>query len=123
VVRGRAGDHINRAGEKVSAEEIEDHLLSHPAVFDAAVVSIPDPYLGERSCAFIIPRGERPKMTALKAFVRGRGLAEFKVPDQIVFVDAFETTAVGKVSRKYLRQQLRERFLQPVPVEARDGTA
>jgi len=118
VVRGRAGDHINRAGEKVSAEEIEDHLLAHSGVFDAAVVSIPDPYLGERSCAFIIPKGERPGVAALKAFVRGRGLAEFKVPDQIIFVDTFQTTAVGKVSRKVLRQQLREHFLKTVPTEA-----
>ncbi|QND46513.1 AMP-binding protein (plasmid) [Rhizobium lusitanum] len=118
VVRGRAGDHINRAGEKISAEEIEDHLLAHPGVFDAAVVSIPDPYLGERSCAFVIPQGEKPKMAALKAFVRGRGLAEFKVPDQIVFVEAFETTAVGKVSRKVLRQQLRGQFLKTIPMEA-----
>ncbi|MBB5049580.1 2,3-dihydroxybenzoate-AMP ligase [Rhodopseudomonas rhenobacensis] len=118
VVQGRAGDHINRAGEKVSAEEIEDNLLAHPGVFDAAVVSIPDPYLGERSCAFIIPKGERPGVVVLKAFVRGRGLAEFKVPDQIVFVDAFQTTAVGKVNRKVLRQQLRERFLKTVPSEA-----
>ncbi|MBF2714354.1 AMP-binding protein [Agrobacterium vitis] len=118
VVQGREGDHINRAGEKVSAEEIEDHLLAHPAVFDAAVVSIPDLYLGERSCAFVIPQGDRPKMMALKAFVRSRGLADFKVPDQIVFVDAFETTAVGKVSRKLLRQQLREQFLKTIPMEA-----
>lgn len=117
VVRGRAGDHINRAGEKVSAEEIEDHLLAHPGVFDAAVVSIPDPYLGERSCAFVIPKGARPGAAALKAFVRGRGLAEFKVPDQIIYVDAFQTTAVGKVSRKVLRQQLRAHFLEAVPTE------
>ncbi|MDX3970286.1 MAG: AMP-binding protein [Bradyrhizobium sp.] len=117
VVRGRAGDHINRAGEKVSAEEIEDHLLAHPGVFDAAVVSIPDPYLGERSCAFVIPKGARPGAAALRAFVRGRGLAEFKVPDQIIYVDAFQTTAVGKVSRKVLRQQLRAHFLEAVPTE------
>ncbi|HAL07767.1 MAG TPA: 2,3-dihydroxybenzoate-AMP ligase, partial [Brevundimonas sp.] len=57
VVMGRATDHINRAGEKISAEEVEDHLLAHPAVFDAAVVSVPDDYLGERICAFIIPNG------------------------------------------------------------------
>ncbi|PIT01958.1 enterobactin synthase subunit E [Bradyrhizobium nitroreducens] len=118
VVQGRAGDHINRAGEKVSAEEIEDHLLAHPGVFDAAVVSIPDPYLGERSCAFIIPKEARPAVAALKSFMRGRGLAEFKVPDQIIFVDAFQTTAVGKVSRKVLRQQLRAQFLKTVPTEA-----
>ncbi|MCK0197229.1 AMP-binding protein [Ancylobacter sp. 6x-1] len=112
VVQGRAGDHINRAGEKVSAEEIEDHLLAHPQVFDAAVVSLPDPFLGERSCAFVIAAGEAPKAAALKAFVRGRGLADFKVPDQIVFVPAFATTAVGKVSRKELRARLRRDFLE-----------
>ncbi|MDR6953910.1 2,3-dihydroxybenzoate-AMP ligase [Ancylobacter sp. 3268] len=111
VVQGRASDHINRAGEKISAEEIEDHLLAHPSVFDAAVVSLPDEFLGERSCAFIIAQGEKPKASALKSFMRTRGLADFKVPDQIVFVPAFETTAVGKVSRKELRAALRRQFL------------
>ncbi len=111
-VQGRAGDHINRAGEKISAEEIEDHLLAHPSVFDVAIVSIPDDYLGERSCAFIIPNGEKPKGAALKAWMRTRGIAEFKVPDQIVFVEAFATTAAGKVSRKELRARLRAEFLE-----------
>ncbi|WP_101925000.1 MULTISPECIES: (2,3-dihydroxybenzoyl)adenylate synthase [Luteimonas] len=112
IVQGRATDHINRAGEKISAEEIEDHLLAHPQVFDAAVVSIPDDFLGERSCAFVIPGDEKPRPAELKAWVRGRGLAAFKVPDQIVFVDAFGTTAVGKISRRELRAQLRARFLE-----------
>ncbi|HEL3781157.1 TPA: AMP-binding protein [Stenotrophomonas maltophilia] len=112
VVQGRAGDHINRAGEKISAEEIEDHLLAHPGVFDAAVVSIPDAYLGERSCAFVIQQGEPIKAPALKAWMRTRGLAAFKVPDQVVFVDSFDTTAVGKISRRELRAQLRARHLQ-----------
>ena len=112
IVQGRATDHINRAGEKISAEEIEDHLLAHPQVFDAAVVSIPDDFLGERSCAFVIPGGDKPRPAELKAWVRGRGLAAFKVPDQIVFVDAFGTTAVGKISRRELRAQLRARFLE-----------
>ncbi|MEF3080855.1 AMP-binding protein [Luteimonas sp. SMYT11W] len=111
IVQGRATDHINRAGEKISAEEIEDHLLAHPQVFDAAVVSIPDEFLGERSCAFVIPGDTKPRPAELKAWVRGRGLAAFKVPDQIVFVDAFGTTAVGKISRRELRAQLRARFL------------
>ncbi|MBH1964430.1 MAG: (2,3-dihydroxybenzoyl)adenylate synthase [Comamonadaceae bacterium] len=111
TVQGRANDHINRAGEKISAEEVEDHLLAHPQVFDAAVVSIPDEYLGERICAFIIVRGEKPRAPVLKAWMRERGLAAFKIPDQIVFVDAFENTAVGKTSRKELRARLRGEFL------------
>lgn len=107
-VRGRANDHINRAGEKISAEEIEDHLLANPKVFDAAVVSIPDEFLGERSCAFIIPNpdSEKPRTLEIKQWIRSRGLAEFKVPDQVVFVDKFIETAVGKTSRKELRAVL-----------------
>lgn len=112
IVQGRAGDHINRAGEKISAEEIEDHLLSHPQVFDAAVVSVPDDYLGERSCAFVIPKGEKPRASELKKWVRERGIADFKVPDQIVFVTAFSETAAGKISRKMLRAQLQAQLTQ-----------
>ena len=114
VVQGRAHDHINRAGEKISAEEVEDHLLAHPQVFDVAVVSIPDEYLGERICAFVIPHGhgdERPRPPEIKAWMRGRGVAAFKIPDQIVFVAAFDQTAVGKTSRKELRARLRAEFL------------
>lgn len=114
VVEGRAGDHINRAGEKISAEEIEDHLLAHPQVFDAAVVSVPDPYLGERSCAFVIASdgGHPPRAVELKRWMRGRGLAEFKVPDQIIFTRSFAATAALKTNRKALRAQLRAQLLQ-----------
>ncbi|MFD7577340.1 (2,3-dihydroxybenzoyl)adenylate synthase [Kitasatospora sp. NPDC059817] len=107
VVEGRAKDQINRGGEKVAAEEIENHLLAHPAVHDAAVVSMPDPYLGERTCAYVVLRAENreqpPKSIELKRFVRQRGLAEYKVPDRVEFVDAFPATGIGKVSKKDLR--------------------
>ncbi|MEV7373671.1 (2,3-dihydroxybenzoyl)adenylate synthase [Streptomyces sp. NPDC090301] len=105
VVEGRAKDQINRGGEKIAAEEVENHLLAHPSVHDANVVAEPDPYLGERSCAYVIPRADAPAVgaLALKRFVRDRGLAAFKVPDRIVFVAAFPTTGVGKVSKKDLR--------------------
>src|SRR5690606_36124446 len=112
VVQGRANDHINRAGEKISAEEIEDHLLAHPQVFDAVIVAVPDPYLGERSCAFIIPKGEKPRPVQIKQWIRSRGLADFKVPDQVVFVDRFVETAAMKISRKELRAQLRQQLEQ-----------
>lgn len=112
VVHGRATDHINRAGEKISAEEVEDHLLAHPQVFDATVVSVPDEFLGERSCAFIIAKpGENPRAIELKQWFKTRGIAAFKIPDQIVFVDSFGTTAVGKTSRKELRAALRDSLL------------
>ncbi|WP_228992209.1 (2,3-dihydroxybenzoyl)adenylate synthase [Streptomyces sp. DH8] len=105
VVEGRAKDQINRGGEKVAAEEVENHILAHPAVHDANVVAEPDPYLGERVCAYVILRsGAGPlKAVAVKRFVRERGLAAYKVPDRVEFVDAFPQTGVGKVSKKDLR--------------------
>ncbi|UTT49231.1 (2,3-dihydroxybenzoyl)adenylate synthase [Rhodococcus gordoniae] len=106
VVEGRAKDQINRGGEKIAAEEVENHLIAHPAVLDAAVVSMPDEYLGERTCAFVVAEGEAPKTLALKEFLRKRGMAEYKIPDKVQFVDAFPATGVGKISRNELRRAL-----------------
>ncbi|WP_241385587.1 (2,3-dihydroxybenzoyl)adenylate synthase [Rhodococcus sp. CH91] len=106
VVEGRAKDQINRGGEKIAAEEVENHLIAHPAVLDAAVVSMPDKYLGERTCAFVVTEGEAPKALALKTFLRERGLADYKIPDKVQFVDAFPVTGVGKISRNELRRAL-----------------
>ena len=104
VVSGRAKDQINRGGEKIGAEEVENHLLAHPAVHDASVVAVPDPYLGERTHAYVIARdGRRPTRAEVLAFLRGRGLAAYKIPDRVSFVDAFPATAVGKTSKRDLR--------------------
>ncbi|MGW6985070.1 (2,3-dihydroxybenzoyl)adenylate synthase [Streptomyces sp. NPDC054932] len=105
VVEGRAKDQINRGGEKIAAEEVENHILAHPAVHDANVVGEPDPYLGERTCAYVILReGAEPlRPAAVKRFVRQRGLAAYKVPDRVEFVAAFPKTGVGKVSKRDLR--------------------
>lgn len=112
VVEGRAKDQINRGGEKVAAEEIENHILAHPSVHDAAVVSMPDDYLGERTCAYVVLRedAEPVKSLAIKKFVRERGLAAFKVPDRVEFVDAFPQTGIGKVSKKDLRAAIAARL-------------
>ncbi|WP_432014128.1 (2,3-dihydroxybenzoyl)adenylate synthase [Streptomyces cucumeris] len=105
VVEGRAKDQINRGGEKIAAEEVENHILAHPSVHDANVVGEPDPYLGERTCAYVILRtGAEPlKPVAIKRFVRERGLAGYKVPDRVEFVESFPQTGVGKISKKHLR--------------------
>ncbi|MFF7686094.1 (2,3-dihydroxybenzoyl)adenylate synthase [Streptomyces syringium] len=112
VVEGRAKDQINRGGEKVAAEEIENHILAHPAVHDVAVVSMPDDYLGERTCAYIVLReGAEPvKSIAVKKFVRERGLAAYKVPDRVEFVAQFPQTGIGKVSKKDLRAAIAARL-------------
>ncbi|NKI44314.1 (2,3-dihydroxybenzoyl)adenylate synthase [Streptomyces physcomitrii] len=105
VVEGRAKDQINRGGEKIAAEEVENVLLAHPAVFDVSVVAVPDAYLGERTCAYVILRqGAEARPAALRRFVRERGLAAYKVPDRVVFVAEFPQTGVGKISKKHQRQ-------------------
>ncbi|TLF79127.1 (2,3-dihydroxybenzoyl)adenylate synthase [Nocardia cyriacigeorgica] len=110
VVKGRAGDWVNRGGEKVSAEELEAHLLEHPAVRDAVIIGTPDPVLGQRICAFVQPMddAERPTLTAVRTFVRERGVAAWKMPDAVVIVEQFPETGVGKTSRRELRQLLAE---------------
>jgi 2,3-dihydroxybenzoate-AMP ligase len=110
VVEGRAKDQINRGGDKVAAEEVENHLLAHPAVHDAALVAMPDAYLGERSCAFVIARGAAPKSRELATFLRQRGLAQFKIPDRIEFIDQFPKTGVGKVDKRLLRERIAQRL-------------
>ncbi|ASR37273.1 (2,3-dihydroxybenzoyl)adenylate synthase [Prauserella marina] len=109
VVEGRAKDQINRGGEKVAAEEVENHLLANEAVHDVAVVSMPDDFLGERTCAFVIPAsGAEPKPVTLRRFLRERGLADYKLPDRIRLVAEFPSTPVGKVSKAALRRAITE---------------
>ncbi|MGW4346124.1 (2,3-dihydroxybenzoyl)adenylate synthase [Streptomyces sp. NPDC004690] len=111
VVEGRAKDQINRGGEKVAAEEIENIILAHPSVHDVSLVAVPDEYLGERTLAYVILReGAEPlRPVAVKRFVRERGVAAYKVPDLVEFVDAFPQTGIGKISKKQLRSSAEQR--------------
>ncbi|MDO4761656.1 MAG: AMP-binding protein [Corynebacterium sp.] len=114
IVEGRDKDQINRGGEKISAEEIEDHLIAHPDVFDAALVGVPDETLGEKCCAWIVVNNHDDTASAkelghrLRQHLRARGVAEFKIPDFFQVVSAFPVTGVGKTSRKQLRALLKD---------------
>ncbi|MDZ7931356.1 MAG: AMP-binding protein [Rhodococcus sp. (in: high G+C Gram-positive bacteria)] len=104
TVTGRTKDQINRGGEKIAPAEVEDLLLAHPAVHEVSVVGIPDDMLGERIKASILPRdgADRKELTLprIRQFLRGRNLASYKMPDVVEVVDAFERTAVGKISKR-----------------------
>lgn len=107
TVEGRNKDVINRGGEKVPVEELENLLLGHPAVLDVVIVGVPCATLGERTCACVVARGGPPTLPELKAFLNRLGLAAFKLPDQLRVVQAFPTTRLGKVNRKALAEQVR----------------
>ena len=110
TVQGREKDQINRGGEKIAAEEIENLLLRHPAVIHVALVSMEDSLLGEKSCAYLVVK-EPLRAVAVRRFLREQGVAEFKLPDRVECVDALPLTPVGKVDKKQLRQWLAERKL------------
>jgi len=114
IVTGRAKEQINRGGDKIAVAEVEDHLLTHPAVHDAAVIPIPDQYLGERSCAFILS-AHPPAADQLREHLRAAGLAAYKIPDRFEFVDHFPTSPVGKISRRDLRTALAASLAAPSP--------
>jgi len=102
-VEGRLKDQINRGGEKIAAEEIENLLLRHPEIINAALVSMPDELMGEKSCAFIISNIAL-KSVALRRHLREQGIAEFKLPDRFIRVERLPLTPVGKIDKKLLRQ-------------------
>ncbi|HWV16349.1 MAG TPA: (2,3-dihydroxybenzoyl)adenylate synthase [Cellvibrio sp.] len=106
-VVGRVKDQINRGGEKIAAEEIENLLLEHPSILQAALVSIADELLGEKSCACIVVSNPAPRPVALRQFLRAKGIAEFKLPDRFQVVEQLPLTAVGKTDKRKLREQVR----------------
>jgi hypothetical protein len=107
VVEGRAKDLINRGGEKISAEEVENLVLAHPSVFNAAAVAMPDPVLGERTCVYVILRpGAGLTLTELVTFLEAQQIARFKLPERLEVVEKFPLTNVGKVSKKDLREDI-----------------
>lgn len=110
-VVGRVKDQINRGGEKIAAEEIENLLLRHPAVLQAALVALPDPLLGEKSCAVVVLK-QSIKSSVLRRYLREAGIAEFKLPDRFVEMSDLPLTAVGKTDKPALRQRLQQ--LSPV---------
>jgi 2,3-dihydroxybenzoate-AMP ligase len=106
IVEGRKKDLINRGGEKISAEEVENLILAHPAVLNVACVPMPDAVLGERMCAFVMPR---PAMTLtleeLTGFLLQEGIAKFKLPERLELVSELPLSRVGKVLKQSLIQQ------------------
>ena len=103
MVEGRKKDLINRGGEKISAEEIENLILSHPAVTNVACVPYPDERLGERLCACVILKpGARLELPELATFLEAQEIARHKLPERLEIMSEFPVSTFGKVSKKSL---------------------
>jgi cyclohexanecarboxylate-CoA ligase len=102
-VTGRLADIIIRGGENISAVEVEDLLLEHPAVAEAAVIGIPDPVMGERVCAVVCLRaGARLSFGEMVEHFESRELASQKIPQRLEFLTRLPRTASGKVRKTQL---------------------
>jgi 2,3-dihydroxybenzoate-AMP ligase len=107
---GRRKDLINRGGEKISCEEVENLMLRHPAVEAVSLVAMPDPVFGERACAVVVPiPGAQLDLPQLVAFLRAQGIASFKLPERLECVERLPTSPVGKVMKRELREWLAQR--------------
>ena len=104
----RKKDMINRGGYKVYCIEVESVLARHPDVIECAVIGRPDPVLGERVHAFVVPSAPGVNEAPLKAFCAER-LSDYKVPDSVTFLDALPRNANGKILKTALRTQDDER--------------
>jgi 2,3-dihydroxybenzoate-AMP ligase len=113
VVEGRKKDLINRGGEKISAEEIENLILAHPAVQNIACVPMPDPNLGEKMCACVIPKkGRSLSLEELVAFLKDKEIARFKLPERLEILPDFPVSTFGKVSKKALVEMVTAKLEQ-----------
>jgi fatty-acyl-CoA synthase len=102
-IDGRDDEMIVSGGENVFPGEVEELLITHPAVDDAAAIGVDDAEFGQRLCAYVVRReGADVGAEELRAFVR-ENLARFKVPRDVLFVDELPRNPTGKVLKRELR--------------------
>jgi 2,3-dihydroxybenzoate-AMP ligase len=111
IVEGRDKDMINRGGEKISAEEVENLVYQLPSVAQVAAVGMPDAELGERVCLFVVSRpGHSVALADVHAAMDAMGVAKFKYPDRLEIVGEIPSTKVGKIDKKALRADIAGRL-------------
>lgn len=108
----RCKDIIIRGGNNISAQEIENMLQGHPAVLDVAAVAMPDERLGEKICIYVVPKDtdNAPDLSDLTGFMTEQGLAIYKLPERLEFIDAIPRNPVGKIVKPELRKNIADKI-------------
>lgn len=110
-VTGRLKDIVIRGGLNISAREIEEYLLDHPAIANVAVVGMPDERLGEKVCAYVVPAaGATLTLDEVVAYLRERKVATPKLPERLEIVENFPMTATGKIQKHLLRDDIKRKI-------------
>jgi cyclohexanecarboxylate-CoA ligase len=109
-ITGRLKDIINRGGIKYNPREIEEVLLAHPKISQAAIVPFPDRILGEKACCFVVVRAdEQPTLDELCAYLSERGISKTKFPERLEIIDEMPMTPTRKIIKARLKERLVER--------------
>lgn len=105
-IAGRKKEMIIRGGANIYPREIEEVLFKHPKVLDVSVIGVPDPKLGERPCACIVPRpGETITLDEVVSFLKDK-IATYKLPERLEVVGELPRTPTGKIQRHVLLDQV-----------------
>ena len=108
---GRRKDLINRGGEKISCDEVENYIFGHPKVQNVCVVAMPDEVFGEKACAFVIAKpGATLDFDELIRFLRQQNFAKFKLPERLEVVTEFPMSPAGKILRRQLKQIIADKL-------------
>ena len=114
TITGRAKDIIIRGGENIPVVEVENLLYTHPKIAGVAIVAMPDPRLGERACAVVVPReGQTLTLAEIVGFLERHELARQKLPERLELVSELPTTPSGKIQKYKLRDLIVQRMERP----------
>jgi non-ribosomal peptide synthetase component E (peptide arylation enzyme) len=90
---------------------VENLILAHPDVQDAAAIGMPDDNLGERTCVYVVPSpGKTVALESIVAFMKDQGCAVYKLPERIEVVEAIPRNPVGKIVKKALRKDISDKL-------------
>jgi 2,3-dihydroxybenzoate-AMP ligase len=110
---GRRKDLINRGGEKISCDEVENLIFRLPQVREVSLVAMPDPVFGEKACACVVLQpAARLSFEDLIAHLRAQQIASFKLPERLEIMDSFPISPAGKILKRELREMVAERILR-----------
>ncbi len=122
ILWGRKVEVINRGGQKIFPEEIEQVLEKHPGIARAALVPYEDQRLGQRACVYVVPaRGADIRLEEVVRFLRAEGMAAYKLPERLESVTSLPLTSSGKIARPVLRADLARKLAETSDERAHHG--
>jgi non-ribosomal peptide synthetase component E (peptide arylation enzyme) len=112
IIVGRKKDMIIRGGQNIYPVEIENLLMTHPKISSAAIVKMPDPVMGERACAYIVPEKDQEfSLENMVSFLKHKGISAYKWPERLEVIDEMPMVAEGqKIDKKVLEKDIGEKL-------------